>query len=346
MTSPRDLDYAPLAGGRGLATRLRAAGTNNLMVMAGTVGVLLVIVPVVVAVALFATGNATDVGGVALLAMLLAGGVYVLVDVLRKSGPAASLDDFARANDLTLVRGAIVPHYAGSRFADRSRAVHRSVRTQEEQFVEVGDSFPTHVPPGARRPNQPALFLRARLAGRAADDPHDVGLITRELGEALEQLAGSFEIEVAGDELTVFGSRELHPDRPGRVETAFALLDTLVARANATLVHEPGPAGRPDAAAPSGGPTSSGIPVPAVPRPPAPQGRTRGPLATVAWTLALVISGAFAIAVVMSLLDDHLRGAVATRLVVAVIVLMAIALVARVGRAMLSPRRRPGEARD
>ena len=55
---------------------------------AATVGVLLVVVPLVVAVALVATGRATDVGGLAVLAMCAAAGVLVLAD-LRRARPAA-----------------------------------------------------------------------------------------------------------------------------------------------------------------------------------------------------------------------------------------------------------------
>lgn len=58
--------------------------------VAATVGALLVVVPVVVAAALVATGRATDVGGLVLLAMLCAGGVHTFLSLRRTAGHASS----------------------------------------------------------------------------------------------------------------------------------------------------------------------------------------------------------------------------------------------------------------
>lgn len=341
MTRNRNLDYGPLARRAGLGSRLRAASTSNLMVLGGTVGILLVIVPVTVLVGLVATGNATDVGGLVVLAMCFGGGVYALVDVLRKAGSADAFAAFARANDLTLVRGSTAPDYAGSLFADESHAVYQSVRTRDDAFVEVGERFPTTAPRSSRQPNRPELFLRARLAGRATHDPHEGELVTPELDDALSRFAGTYAIEVSDDELTLFGSRELDVVRRDRVEEAFALADELVARANATLVRSP----RPGAPAGETQSTLSGIPIPARTRPEPPRGRLRRPLTIVGWTLALMVGGPIVIAIVMSVLDDHLRGAdAAARLVVSLVVLAAMAVVARVLKAALTPRR--GGKRD
>lgn len=315
MTRNRNLDYAPLARRGGLGPRLRAASTSNLLVIGGTVAILLLIVPVVVLIGLLATGNATDIGGLVVLAMCFAGGVYAVFDVLRKGGRVDAFDGFARANDLTLVRGSTAPHYAGSLFADESYAVYQSVRTRDDAFVEVGERFPTSTPAGASQPNRPELFLRARLAGPATHDPAERELVTPELHEALSRFAGPYAIEVSGDELTLFGSRELDVVRPGRVEEAFALIDELVTRADAALV-----------------PTRT--------RPEPPRGRLPGPLTVVGWTLALVVVVPLVIAIVMSILDDHLRGAgSAARLVVSLIVLATLAVVARVVKAAVTPRR-------
>lgn len=313
MTRNRNLDHAPLARRGGLGPRLRGASTSNVVVMGGTIGILLVVVPLVVLVGLLATGNATDVGGLVLLAMCFAGGVYVLVDVLRKGADADALSRFAAANDLTLVRGSVAPHYAGSLFADESHAVHQSVRTRDDAFVEVGERFPTTAPRGSREPNRPELFLRARLAGPATRDPSE--LVTPELHEALSRFAGPYAIEVSGDELTLFGSRELDVVRPGRVEEAFALADELVSRASTGLV-----------------------PTPTHPEPP--RGRTPRPLRVVGWILALMVGGPLVIAILMSILDDHLRGAgSAARLVVSLVVLATMAVVGRLVRAAVTPRR-------
>ena len=58
------------------------------------------------------------------------------------------------------------------------------------------------------------------------------------------------------------------------------------------------------------------------------------------WTLALLVGGPVVIAIIMSILDDHLRGNdSAARLVVWLIVVATMALVARVVKAALTPRR-------
>ena len=184
MTRTRDLDFTPLTRRTGFTARLRAAIATPRMVIAGTVGMLLVVVPAGVLVGLVATGNASDVGGLVLLAMLLAGGVYVMVDILMQSGGASALRDFAGANDLVLVDSTLAPHYGGSLFADESHAVGQSVRTQGEPFVEVGERFPTAVPAGSRRPSRPQLFLQSRLSGRAIGDPGEIVTRTCTTGSA------------------------------------------------------------------------------------------------------------------------------------------------------------------
>ena len=343
MTRNRNLDYAPLARRGGLGSGVMAASTSNLLVMGGTVGIALVIVPVVVLIGLLATGNATDVGGLVVLAMCFGGGVYVLVDVLRQGGTADAFGDFARANDLTLVRGSTAPHYAGSIFADESHAIHQSVRTRDDAFVEVGERFPTSAP-RERQPHRPELFLRARLAGRVARDPQERELVTPELHEALSRFAGPYAIEVSDDELILFGSHDLDVVRRGRVEEAFALTEELVTRANATLVRSP----RSSAPAAEAQPTPSGISIPTRTRPQSPQGRPPGPLTIVVWTLALLIGGPLVIAIIMSILDDLSPGTgTVARLVVSLVVLATVAVVARVVKAALTPRhgarRRPPE---
>jgi hypothetical protein len=309
--------------------RLRAASGNNLMVMGGTVGVLLVIVPLSVLIGLIATGNATDVGGLLVLGMCFCGGVYVLVDILRKSGGGGALESFARANDLVLVRGSMVPHYGGSLFEDESHAVYQSVRTKDEFFVEVGERFPTTAPRSSAHPNRPQVFLRARLAGRATRNPRE--LVTPALRGALSRFAGAYTLEVSGDELTLFGSDGLEVERPGRLREAFVLIDELVARANAELVPAPG------AGAAS---SSSGFRIPVAPRPEPRQGSPRRPRTIIGWTLGLVVGGAILIAIIMSTLDDHLRGNErVARLVVSLIVGAAVAAVARVAKAAMTARR-------
>ena len=57
MTRNRNLDYAPLARRGGIGARLRAASTSNLLVMGGTIGALLVVVPCVVLAGLLLLGS-------------------------------------------------------------------------------------------------------------------------------------------------------------------------------------------------------------------------------------------------------------------------------------------------
>ncbi len=332
MTSTRDLDYSPLRRGATLRALLGAARSSNLLVMAGTVGVLLVLVPLVVFVALVATGNATDVGGLVVLAMCFGGGCWVLFDLGRRSVGADAFESFARANDLTLVRASTVQHYAGSVFADGSFAVDQSVRTADRTFVEVGDRFPTTAASfelhGHHRPNRLELFLRARLSRSPAGSVDDIELISPDLLPAalhdeLSRFAGAYRIEVSGDELTLFGTRGLEVRSPARVREAFDLLDALLTELDPTRGPSSG------APAPEGGPGR-----------PAPDGGTPGPLRVVAWTLALVVVGPIAIAIVFSVLDDHLRGnRGVARLAVGALVVVVLAVVGRVVRAALTPRR-------
>lgn len=295
------------------------------MVVAGSVGLLLVVVPAAVLVGLVATGNATDVGGLMVLGMCLAGGGYVLFDVLTTSGGSSALQDFAAANDLVLLGSDVVPHYGGSLFADESHALHQSVRTHGDRFVEVGERFPTTAPDRSRKVNRPQLFLRSRLAGRAAGDPREI--VTPALHERLVRLAGEYALEVSDDELTVFGSDGLDVQRPGRVQEAFSLVDELTARADAELV--PTAPEQP----------SSGFTVPMTKRPEPRRGRHRSPLAIAGLTLALVGGGALAIAVVMSILDDQLEGDRGTaRLVVGLVVAAALVVVGWFVKAMMTRR--------
>jgi len=326
VTAHPDLDYASLTRRGGVRGRLRAASTNNYLVMGGTMGALLVLVTTVVLIGLLATSNATDVGGLVVLAMCFGGGVYVLIGVLREGGRANAFGAFATANDLTLVRGSRVPHYAGSLFADESHAVHQSVRTKVDDFLEVGERFPTTSPGSSRQPNRTELFLRARLTGQATRAPHEHELIDPELHEALSRFAGPYAIEMSGDELTVFGSHELDVVRPGRVKEAFTLINELVNRANATLVASPRPAGPSTVTRP----TPSGIPIPPPTRPQATTVAPRRPLTVIGWTLTLLIGGPILIAIIMSALDDHLpRTDTAARVVVSLMIVATIAVIAR-----------------
>lgn len=355
MTRSRRLDLTPLFRPVGLGDRLRTIGANPLTVLGLAIGVLLVVVPLIVVVALFATGNATDVGGLAVLALLLAGGAWVVGSELHKAGADGAFGSFARVNHLTLVRATAAPEYAGSQFADGSHVVLQSVRTRRLPIVEVGDRFPVTsvgVAPSpiggvtAARQNRPEVFLRAQLAGPAAREPQDDELVTPELHERLTRFAGPYTIEVSGDELTFFGSRALDTAGPGRVEEAFDLADELADRANAALVPEahrtatlPFRYERPD----------DDRPAPYLPggRQPKRSGWRGRPAKVVALGLAFLVGGTLVIAVGMSVLDDVLGGnRLAVTVVVAVIVVVVFAVAARIARTLTARRRADAAGRD
>jgi len=93
----------------------------------------------------------------------------------------------------------------------------------------------------------------------------------------------------------------------------------------ATYVPQSGPA------AVSGPPTSHRQPS---------RGGQRGALTVVAWALTAIVGGSLGIAVLMSILDDHVRGSRSEAAMVAVVVVVvAVVLVSRMVRAATTPRR-------
>lgn len=286
----RDLDYRPLTQRAGVRDRLRALGRDNAMVMGTTVVALLVVIPPVILIALVATGNATDPGGVVFLVLLIAAGAYATWDVIAKTGAASALQRFAEVNDLEPLGGSTATHYGASVFADGSHMVRQGVRTREAAFVEVGDRFRTDGPRHRHDLVEPEVYVRVRLPGLPRVRP-GTELLTPDLHGALAHFAGTYAVEVTGKEVTVLGSRSLDPDDEGRVAEAFAIADALQARAIDVLVA-------PAEVAPAapGAPTSP----PVVRRPPS-------PWRVVGWTLALVIVVPIGFAVVMGSIDDWLR---------------------------------------
>lgn len=327
-------DEGPLHSRGGVASRLRVIASDNLALLGATIGVLLVVVPLAVLVGLVATGNTGDTGALALIAMLVAGGLWTLVDVMRRAGTSSAVERFALVNGLDLILSTSGTRYAGSLFADGSHVVHQALRTRNGRFVEVGDMFRVAAPLGAAAgavlPGQaatstappPRLFLRARLAGHVRRTPADVELVTPELDAALSSFAGTHAIEVSGEELTVFGSRPLDPTGPGRIAEGFALAEALVGRADELLVDQP--SWRAD-----------GVDV----VPDGRRGRPWTPVRTVGALLAMLVVVPVLVAVVMSILDDGLRGnEPAARLVVGVLVLAIVLVVGAVVRASTGGR--------
>lgn len=331
MISAHDLDYSPLTRRPGLGARLRAVTGDTRLTIGATLAVLLAVVPTVILVALLATVDDVDSGGIWVLGLLIAAGLWVSVDVLRQAGGTDALRDFAEVNDLLALGATTAPQYAGSLFASGLRRIDQGVRTTEAHFVEVGDSFPTRAPQHARAVHRPELYLRARLSGPTPHHVLGADLVAPELHERLTDLAGPYSVEVSGVELTVFGARALEIDDPDRIQEALSLALALAAVAETHVGTPPAPSG----------PTPSGIPIPTPERTTTEPASTRGrhPVAVVAAILGLLVLGSLAFAVVLSILDDGLLGNPgAAQVVVAVVVSATLAVVAWVIRRLMTPR--------
>ena len=299
----RDFDYSALSGRVRLRARLKAIAANNVTVIGATMAFLTTFISLAVLVILVALGN-PDGGALACSVLFLGGGSCAMFDVLYGSGDASSFGDFARANGLEPISGVTATHYAGRLFADGSHLVMHAARTRDEAFVEVGDRFPTTAPTSTEDANEPELYFRARLSGKATSLRRWESWVPLELDERLATFAGPYEVETYRDELTLYGTRRLAVREPGRVQEAFALVGTLAALADDVLV-------RPQATAPKAGgveQTSSGIPRPATGREPVPTGRPLSAVWVVIWTLALLIVCTAAFAVGGAMLGDSLRG--------------------------------------
>lgn len=333
--APRDLDYAPLTGRLGLGARLRAMAGDNVKLVGVTVLALVTFgFGVAFVVAVITGGLFSGVGlfaGVFLLGCLLGWGTE-----LGKAGHDGRLAAFARANRLELTSGESAEHYLGSLFADGSHIVRVSVRTQGESFVEIGERWPVTAPRtfGVSVTNQvsaqvrtPELFLRARLRAPLPTGVTADQLVSSELDADLTEFAGRCTVELSGREMTVLGSRELDPTKPERMREAFGLIGRLVDAAEAARID--GGSGRP---APSG--------VAERKPPEEPRGRKLRAPAVIGLTVALIIVVPVFLALVMSVIDDELRGhrGVAT-IVVGLIVMLAATVVAWFVR-LVSRRRR------
>ena len=340
MTS-RDLDYAPLSRRVGLAERLRGAAGDNRTLVGMTVLSLVTLAFGFASFVATAAGELLSGGGLAVSVFFLVC-LASWVGEVRAAGKDGRLARFARANGLELVVGESAEHYAGSRFADGSHIVRMSVRTRGRSFVEIGERWPVTAPrlsvnAGTDRVSAeartPELFVRARLDGRLRAGTTVQDLVDAELDADLTELAGRCAIELSGQEVTVFGSRRLDPERPGRMREAFGLADRL---AEAMEVRR--------AKARTEASTLSGVPVPEPgPREVVPEGQKLSPAAVVILTVTLLIAIPLLIAVVMSSLEDGLRGRrEAAGLVVTLMIAAVAALVA--GFVRLVTRRRPRNA--
>lgn len=323
-----------------------------MLVMGTTIGVLLVLVPAAVLPVVLLSEGPTDGGAVAVVVGLLACGVYVVFDALRQTGRGSGLEEVARVNGLDLTNSTAARHYAGARFRSGERIVLHSLRTREHPVIEVGDTWSTarvrtrvsSMTNTVRAENAPSaeVFLRAVLSGpvRApelldgADDERGEardmgavpGLVPPDLDRALREFAGDYTLEVSGRELVLMGTQPWGPRRPERVRQSFALAEALAARVEETLVD--------------GSAVQGGVPATVGTAPEETVRRGAHPLVVVLTVLALLITGPLAIALVLSGIDDLLRGEEgAARVVVSVIITAVMGLMALVVRWLTAPRR-------
>lgn len=330
--APRpDLDFTPLTGWVGPWTRLRALAGQPTLVIPATIAGLMLAGAIAALVTFVVVGfDHVAASGYLFALVPLAGALWLGLDLWVSTGATGAFARFARVNGLVHLAGITVPHYASRVFAGGSHLVAAAVRTRDATFLEVGDRFPTTVPfRGDATYAEPALYLRARLSGRAGTAPYGVPLVTPELEEELTALAGEHTVEVTGDELTVLGSSPLGPTGPGRVERAFDLVDALAARADQLLVRLA-----------DEGPTASGVPIPELAPPEVVEGRPASALTVVVLTLALVTVLPLGLALVMSQVGGSLRGHEgAATLAVGAFVALCFALVALLIRTVSRPRR-------
>jgi hypothetical protein len=293
---PGGLRYDALQRRASLRERMSGVSSDPRLVMGSTIAVLLLLGAAVFGTTL-ATGGLSDEGGAKLLVVcfLVAAGLAVLASALRDGGRRSVLARFAQDNDLHLIGSVAAPDYGGSLFADGSHVVHQSVRTRLRPLREVGDRYryraggrynPTTGGVQVAPPRTPQLFLRGQLSARVAVS----GTVTPDGGLPfrIAALAGDHVVEVAGDEVTLFGSRPLAPHEPGRLQQAFALLDELVAWADAAHASTVTPSYGMDA-------TPADEPLPR---------RGWRPATTVAATLLLIVLAPLGFVALGSILDS------------------------------------------
>ncbi|WP_299051896.1 hypothetical protein [uncultured Nocardioides sp.] len=333
-----DLDYRPVERGLGLGGRLRAIARNPRFVIGGTVCVLVLVIPAVALVVMVWGGHTEDGGLLFFLGLLVAGGLYAVVDVLRQAGGPGRLEQFAEVNGLRHLSGAVATHYLGSRFADGSHVVDAAVRSETTStVVEVGDLFPVTSLRSTQEHRSRTAYLRVVVPGALPVGPAAARTIVDPgLEKELVALLGPVAVEVGWREVTVYAARGLDPTGKGRLREALRLAERVAASASAVAV----PAGF----AAQRGPSGVAIPAPGAPE--APAGRRLHPVLLVLGTLATLVVLPLLFAVVMSSLEPIIRGnrGVAT-LVVGAAVVVLLAVVSLLVRLASTHRRRSGGGR-
>ncbi|ROR90276.1 hypothetical protein [Nocardioides aurantiacus] len=332
----RDLDYAPLTGRPGLLPRLRAVRASNIWVYSMTVGLVILLLPLTVVVGLVPLYE-TDPGFQVMMWAVAALGAYAVGAVLWQVRGESLLPAFAQTNRLDLTQGVSAQHYAGSRFADGSLMVLRSVRIREAGFLEVGDTFSAATPrrssptSGATGAPDVEVFLRVGLAGRVSQRSEGVDLLDAPLHERITRWAGTYAVECSDREVTLHGSRGLAAHDPARVREGFELARVLRDRADELLVVGPG-----DVPA---APTPSGIPVPVRERRTALAGRPMRPAVVVVATLGFLVVVPVLIAVAMSLVEQLSGAPWVASIVLGLVIAAAVAVAGALVRGVTRPRR-------
>jgi|GEM_PF-5834094 len=222
------------------------------------IGLLMVATAAVIALVVGSRGSLLTGGG-AFLALLFAGGVWVIDDVVRQAVQQVRLERFASSNGCALIADDLAPDHPGSVFARRSMRIASALRTAGPAFIEWGNM--RVVGTQERSSSGPTFgFLRVRLARK--DWPHllligpwrfrympadrTVQVGTREVGgrtfslrgdDVLEgvdprvlgadaiarcqAVFGDFVAELIGDELYVYAKRRI------RMEDADQTMDVV-----------------------------------------------------------------------------------------------------------------------
>src|SRR5699024_1000070 len=208
------LDLTPLERGAGLRDRLRSLGSSPLLLAATTIGVLLVVAPLLGMLAAVLVAGPTDRGLLFFLSLFVVCGIWVILDGLRKAGTGARLETFARANDLELTRSLAARQYAGSRFRSGERIVLHSLRTRTAPVLEVGDTWllqrgrvrvSSRGAVSAANPPAAEGFLRVVVHDPHGQRPEEFPM-TAQLDAAIGGLLGPYRLEVGDGEVTVMGS--------------------------------------------------------------------------------------------------------------------------------------------
>jgi len=132
-------DFSPLYRSVNFKEALRGLkAQDKLRKAALAVGILLALVPIIIAIPVTITGN-MQLGGGGVLLFLFVTGLYVLFDIWRQSVDRVRVIRFATQNRLELVKDDIGRTYPGSFFSHGQVAIINALRTPRKPFFEFGN---------------------------------------------------------------------------------------------------------------------------------------------------------------------------------------------------------------